>query len=233
MPPTGREGTGREAALTALAGCALLEDLDPDALVRLAEAARLLELTRDEAAFQQGESAKGSYVVERGRLKASKIAASGREQVLHYFAAGDMVNEVGLFLEIANPAALIALEDSRVWFVPRHALRALVDERPQLLWPLTHGLALRLHRVVSMMQELTMLPLEARVAKFLLEHAEHGRFERPAWATQAELAARLGTVADVLQRTLAAFADERLITVERRRITILDRAGLEAKVRQD
>jgi DNA-binding GntR family transcriptional regulator len=50
--------------------------------------------------------------------------------------------------------------------------------------------------------------------------------ERQAWLTQAELAARLGTVPDVLSRALRILADAGLIRFDRRQISILDRPGL-------
>jgi hypothetical protein len=43
------------------------------------------------------------------------------------------------------------------------------------------------------------------------------------------MAARLGTVPDVLSRALQKLVEEQLIRVERQRIWILDRAGLAAK----
>ena len=47
---------------------------------------------------------------------------------------------------------------------------------------------------------------------------------------QNELASRLGTVADVIQRVLRRLEAEELIVVERRQIVIKDRAGLENQV---
>jgi len=47
--------------------------------------------------------------------------------------------------------------------------------------------------------------------------------------TQDEIAAELGTVRDVMGRTLRAFADDGLLRLERQRIFLLDREGLETK----
>jgi DNA-binding GntR family transcriptional regulator len=61
----------------------------------------------------------------------------------------------------------------------------------------------------------------------ILEEAEGDTLFRPAWYTQNELAARLGTVADVVQRALSQLEADSLIQVERQQIQILDRGGLE------
>ena len=212
-----------------LAQMMFFSDLEPAAFEVLARGAVPASYGADEVVFLEGEASEGLYLVESGWLKGSKIAASGREQVLRYFGAGEAVNEVSLFLEVANPATLIALEPTHLWLVPRHAVLEIVAQQPELLWPLTQYLAKRLHYVVGLVEDLSLLPLEARVAKFLLEHAEDGVFERQSWATQAELAARLGTVSDVLQRVLRSLADAGLIEVGRQRITIIDGGGLRTK----
>jgi CRP/FNR family transcriptional regulator len=50
--------------------------------------------------------------------------------------------------------------------------------------------------------------------------------------TQEEIAAQIGTVREVVARTLRAFADAGLLRMERHRIVLLDRAGLEAEARK-
>jgi len=47
--------------------------------------------------------------------------------------------------------------------------------------------------------------------------------------TQQEMAAQLGTVREVVGRALAQLAREGLIRMERHRIVIVDRSGLESK----
>jgi len=79
-------------------------------------------------------------------------------------------------------------------------------------------------------EDLSLRTVEARLARFLLEQATGGVLRRQRWATQAEMAARLGTVPDELNRALRSLAEEGLIQVKRHQIQILDRQGLEAKV---
>ncbi|MCX7681175.1 MAG: helix-turn-helix domain-containing protein [Anaerolineae bacterium] len=72
--------------------------------------------------------------------------------------------------------------------------------------------------------------MRGRLARFLLEHVEEGKGKPEAvsrrW-TQEEIAAQIGTVREVVGRTLRAFARAGLLKVERHRIVLLDREGLE------
>ena len=106
----------------------------------------------------------------------------------------------------------------------------LVRERPFFAEFILSKMADRLLHLVSLVTDLSLRPVSGRLARLLLESAEGDTLYRPRWYTQAELAARLGTVPDVIQRALRELEQEGLIEVQRQTIRILDRAGLTAKV---
>ncbi|NLF74300.1 MAG: winged helix-turn-helix domain-containing protein, partial [Chloroflexi bacterium] len=83
--------------------------------------------------------------------------------------------------------------------------------------------------LVQLVEDLSLRTVEERLARLLLEQAQTDNLPRQRWATQAEMAARLGTVPDVVNRALRALAQAGLIAVERHQIRILDRDGLKAK----
>ncbi|MCA9838875.1 MAG: Crp/Fnr family transcriptional regulator [Trueperaceae bacterium] len=214
-----------------LAKLSFFNELDYETLDYLARHSQHYDAIPEQVIFLQGEASKGLYLVESGWLKGSKITESGREQVLRYFGPGETINEVSLFLDIANPATLIVLEASSVWLIPRETVLGLMETNPKVMRGITRNLAKRLLYVVNLVEDLSLLPLEARLAKFLLEHAEDSIFERRRWATQAELAARLGTVPDVLHRVLRSFSEAGLIEVQRQQIFILDKVALQDKTK--
>ena len=81
--------------------------------------------------------------------------------------------------------------------------------------------------LLDLVEDLSLRTIEARLARTLLERATAGTLHRHRWATQTEMAARLGTVPDVLSRALRKLADEGLVQVSRHQIQILDREGRE------
>jgi CRP-like cAMP-binding protein len=93
-------------------------------------------------------------------------------------------------------------------------------------------LAGRLLHTISLIEDLALRPVISRLAKLLLMQLPDERqsvIPRQRWATQAEIAARLGTVPDVVNRALRSLADEGLIQVDRHQIIILDRTRLASK----
>ncbi len=164
--------------------------------------------------------------MESGWLKAIKTGLDGREQVLHTLSPGDVFNAISVFTDAPNQATVTALETSRVWLVRREVLLRMMDEHPPLARQVVKDLAGRVMHLVRMVEDLSLRPVEARLARLLLEQAEGEAVQRRRWATQAEMAARLGTVPDVVNRALRKLAEGGLIHVERRQIRILDEEGL-------
>ena len=203
--------------------------LDDATLRAVAEAAIRRDFGDNQVVFVEGQPSKGLYIVETGWLKVVKMSADGREQVIHFLGPGETFNALSVFTELPNPATVVALEKSVVWLIPREAMLRLLDAHPKLARVIVQKLAMRVQHLVSLVEDLSLHTVEARLARLLLEHGERGTVQRRRWANQTEMAARLGTVPDVLSRALRKLAAEELIRVARHQIEILDIKGLEER----
>ncbi len=195
----------------------------------ISEAAIQRHYEANEVVFLEREPCTGLHVVQEGWLKALKTSPEGREQVLRFVGPGEVVNEVGVFAHAQNPATVVALAPSTIWLIDRDAILKLLKDNPQLAQHVVQQLAQRVLHLVSLVEDLSLRTVEARLARYLVEQADQQTLQRRRWATQAEMAARLGTVLDVLNRTLHQLTREGLIEVERHQIRILDQAGLKVK----
>jgi CRP-like cAMP-binding protein len=142
---------------------------------------------------------------------------------------GEEFSGVGVFADTLNQATVIALEPATVWVVEREPLLMLMDRHPSLGRVIIQNLARRIHHLMDLVGDLSLLTVEARLAQFILDNATGNTMERRSWSTQAALAARLGTVPDVLNRALRTLAEEGLIEIARQKIQIVDRKGLVRK----
>ncbi|HRQ40078.1 MAG TPA: Crp/Fnr family transcriptional regulator [Chloroflexota bacterium] len=206
----------------------LFAGLDVASLQNMAQLARWREYEAGEVVVLEGDQPAGLYYLQSGWLKAVKVSAAGREQILRFLEPGDTFNEIGVFANQPNPVTVIALETAVVWLLPRTTLHQLMQERPAFAQYLLARMAERMLHLVALVSDLSLRPVTGRLARLLLADAVADVLERPRWYTQAELAARLGTVPDVIQRALRELENEGFIQVERQHIRILDRAGLAA-----
>lgn len=179
-----------------------------------------------EIIFLEGEQATGLYFLQSGWVKIVKSNPAGREQVLRFMEPGDTFNEIVVFANHPNPATAIALETANVWLLPRQSLTHALRQNPDFAQYAIAKMAERVLHLVTLVADLSLRPVTGRLARLINDGAVDGVLFRPRWYTQSELAARLGTVPDVVQRALRQLEHDGLIQVERHQIRILDAATL-------
>jgi len=175
----------------------------------------------------EGEPPEAVHFVLRGRVKVYKLSPEGRAQVLAQLRPGDIFNLVPALDGGPNPATAEALDQVTMYVFPCQSFIQMVKRYPDLAWAILENLAQRLRHLTALVEDLSFRTVRGRLAKLLLEQASKGQVEREGWLTQEEMAARLGTVREVVSRSLRSLEEEGLIRIARHRIIILDREALE------
>jgi CRP/FNR family transcriptional regulator len=200
--------------------------LDERGLTRVAAVARLQRYQRGDFILYEGQPCTAVQLIVRGRVRVSKVSPEGREQVLALLGPGDELNLVPVFDGGPNPASAQALTEVEAYTFARADFLRLVEELPPVARNVLAGFAGKLRLLVGLVEDLSFRTVGARLARFLLaqEHAIPGRH----W-TQEEIAACLGTVREMVGRVLRTWQEEGVVSVERGKVVVLDRAGLERK----
>ncbi|MGQ9627289.1 MAG: Crp/Fnr family transcriptional regulator [Anaerolineae bacterium] len=220
-----------KATVQALRRVPLLADLSEDALARVANVAVRRVYAPGETIIVEGEPCQAAYLIAEGEVRVYRLSPGGREQVLARLGPGQTFNTVSPFQPRGvNHATVQALTSVTLYAISREDFRRLVGECSELALAILRDFASRLDHLTNLVEDLSLRTVRGRLARFLLEHAEAGQVTRR-W-TQEEIAAHLGTVRDMVGRTLRAFADAGLVRMERRRIVLLDRKGLEAEAQR-
>jgi len=214
-----------------LAMVPLLSGLPSEFLRMLAVNAVLREYAADEIVFLEGEPSPGLFVIESGYVKVVKTSPQGREHTLEVLGPSQPANAVAVFTRQPSPASAIALEPTRAWLLPRGAVAQLLRDHPAFAGRVIENMADHMVRLVELVADLSLRSVTARLAKLLLDEAVDGVVVRPRWLTLPELAARLGTVPDVVQRALGRLSADGLVEVDRREIRIREPRGLEELAR--
>lgn len=176
--------------------------------------------------FWEGDTESNLYYLQYGLLKVLKSSPEGRQQILRLIQAGEIFNEVGVLARRANPATAVALEESGIWLIPRKSIEEVLLEHPKMALQMIENMADKFVDLVSLAADLSLKSVKARFVKLLLEQAQDDVIERGSWATQTELASRLGTVPDVLSRVMRELTRAGLIEIDKHRIRILNRESL-------
>ena len=210
-------------ALAALKTQPYFKLLDDDEIERLAHALIERNFDKDEMILVEGEACQGLYIVTTGSIKIFKLSPEGREQILTSVNANGSFNEVAVFDGGPNPANASALRPSTVWILPRTTIHDLIHRRPDVALAIIQNLGARLRHLVGLVEDLSLRHVSSRLAKLLLETAS----SQAHTLTQQEMASHLGTVREMIGRSLKQLESRGLITIERGKIIILDREALE------
>jgi CRP/FNR family transcriptional regulator len=202
------------------------DGVDKDVLRELSRDITSLKFDKGEHVFWEGEVSQGLYILDDGWLKIYKISEDGREQVIRFVGPGESFHEIGVFIDRPNQVSVVALEPARVWLLETKTIMKMLTEKPETSLRVISNLAERIVYLVSLITDLSLRSVMARLAHLLLADSTNGILHRPSWYTQTELAARLGTVSDVINRVLRELESKGVIEVERQQITIMDREKL-------
>jgi CRP-like cAMP-binding protein len=207
----------------------LFAALPPDVLDELSAKTRVRSLRRNELLFVQGDPSSELFVVLDGRIAVATRSTDGRESTVAVLDGGGLFGELGLFDEGRRSADARALTDVRLLALDYEPVRAVLNERPELLWVVVRLLAHRLRATDEALADAQFLDVPARTAKRLLEAAGDADEFRLAM-TQEELAGLVGASRERVNKALALFV--RLGWVEpkgRGRYKLLDREALEQR----
>jgi len=199
-----------------------LAGLDAPTLEQIARETVEQSFDRGQVLFLENDACRGLYVVREGLVRVFKTSPEGREQVMSIARPGEAFNIVPVFDGGPNPATATALERSDVLLIPMDTFRTLVRDCPAAA-AIIKLLAGQLRRVTTMVEDLSFRTVVSRLAKLLLDLAVTEGGAAPArQLTQDEMAARVGSVRDVIGRGLRQLERQGAIRMARSRIFIVD-----------
>ncbi|MBI4285731.1 MAG: Crp/Fnr family transcriptional regulator [Chloroflexi bacterium] len=197
-----------------------LANLAADDVERVRRDILELSFDKDEFVLLEGEPCRGLYVVKSGRIRIFKSSPEGREHVLLVAGAGESFNDVPVFDDGPNPASGTALEPSVVYLIPKKTALALVADCPAALG-IIRVFAARLRRLATVVSDLSFRSVVSRIAKLLLEMAVAEQAGTPIpRLTQDEMAARVGSVRDVVGRALRTLEKAGAIEIRGQRLVV-------------
>jgi CRP-like cAMP-binding protein len=225
--------------IEALRRTALFQSLDDTELSAIGARAIEQKLGKGEILFLAGDPAKGLFVIVEGAVRAFRVGADGREQVIHVERAGATVGELPLFDEGVCPSTVAAEEDSLLLFIPKTEVHRLLLDHPRIAMAALKVLAGRLRNCAGLVETLSLHDVDRRLARLLLGEAR-SRGHRTASAvefefalTHQQIASRIGSVREVVSRAYSRLQSGGLVRVEGKKVVIPDERALALYIEQD
>ncbi|WP_293172593.1 Crp/Fnr family transcriptional regulator [Oceanithermus sp.] len=199
----------------------LFSRLEEGDLELVMDMAHLRDLEEGEPLFHEGEPVEFTHVVAGGLLRVYQVGPRGsRQLVLHMAGPPESIGEIAVLSERRYyPVTAEAALPSTVVMVPREGIVKLMEQRPRFTRALLSSVAERQFELLLLLRRVAFFEVQSRLAQYLLEqHDTLGPgFPLP---TNPELAALLGTVPEIVSRTLSRFYKQGWIRLEDRHVWI-------------
>jgi CRP-like cAMP-binding protein len=174
-------------------------------------------------------------VLARGRVKIKFLNPDGQETILAFIGPGELFGELAILDTQPRNEYAEAVAETTVIAIPREGMLALMERRPELALHVTRLFGFRRRRLENRLRNILFCSIRQRIVALMLELVEtHGRLEAGVWEitlplSHQDLASLIGATRETVTLTLGQLQDEKLIRVQRRRLTILDRHRLTAE----
>lgn len=205
----------------------LLEGLSSSAFRALDAVARSATYDDGQIIVLQGDTDAPIIFVINGHVRVFRTSPEGREQTLIQLGPGDAFNMPVAFSEDQTaPASARAVGKVRALLFSTQEFRHLVSNTPEIALALLKDFSNKLHHLADLSSDLSLRSVRGRLARFLLMQSKISPASSPHW-NQEEIAMQIGTVREVVSRTLRSLVKDGLIKMERHRISIVDAERLE------
>jgi CRP-like cAMP-binding protein len=205
----------------------------PGALkARLFEGALRKSLADGDRLYSRDERAESWFGLLRGAIKVGNVTLHGEQLILTYVEPGDWVGELSLIDHLPRSHDGIAQGMTEVLIVPAALFRQLLAAFPELPIALLAMQARRMRLMFAAIEDLNVLPLDARLAKQLLNLASsYGKrdtagVEIVLRLAQADLAQLVGASRQRVNQELKGMERRGILCARYGRLVLQDEAAL-------
>lgn len=213
----------------------ILQGLPPDEHRKLIERAKVRTYGVGDVVYQEGDPADSFHIVLDGRLAVTVTSADGRELTFAIVERDDIFGELALLTAEGHRSTTVrALEPAETLVIYRSDFEHLRQRHRPFSELLIDILALRVLRMSVQLEEALYLPVQTRILRRLVELARaYGAGREPAVIplTQEDIAGLAGTARATVNRILRAERTRGTVSLEKRRITVLDLDSLVRRAR--
>lgn len=214
-------------------------DLKGDDLLEFQSQVQKHRMKAGQLIYAEGDECHGLYIIMHGRVKLYYESMDGKEQILDIIGPGSVFGAVSLNVNSRCDVSAEAYEDGVYCQIPLDYYHHLVQTKPQVAIRLLTVLESKLAMSRKTIRDLSLKRARHRVASVILRLAkEEGirtadGIEIKLPITVQTLAYMSGLTQETASRVISEFRKEKLLTLKKKALTILDIEELNAIAETD
>lgn len=203
---------------------------EPDETVQaFLVAGRCVDREKGETLWRAGSPPQSIVIPVTGEAKTVSHGTDGREFIDRFIGPGECLGLQSTLDGLPHPTSAEIARAGAFFELPRSAALQLFDRFASARTKAVETVGRMYRRSVRDREDVVLRPVPERLARFLVEHAcvrQSDGAKVLVHATQSEIAARLGTVREVVARTLSDFISRGLVARTDSGLFVGDWSGL-------
>lgn len=166
------------------------------------------------------------FILKEGRVQLYRISPEGKKLVITTLGAHTLFGEMALLGTKMHNTFAEAVDDCLICVMSRTDLERLILNKPQVALRILEITGKRLREAEERLENMAFKGIPARLASLLMRLAGERDSLEIVGLTHQDLAESVGTYRETATQVLNDLKGQGLIEIGRKRITILDEAGL-------
>ena len=207
-----------------------LRSLSKEELKTITEHKDFISFKKGEILFSEGNVLNGIYCLKEGACKLSRLSANGKEQIVRFIKAGDMLGYRSVLSEEPVSLTVTALKDMTACFIPKKELFDTIKENPKFSLDIMKTVCHDLKDANAVITNMAQKSVRERLADTILFLKEIFGEDKEGYLdiilTREEYSSVIGTATESAIRLLSDFKKKKIIALEGKRVKITDEIGL-------
>ena len=175
--------------------------------------------------YNAGDTGEVLFILKEGAVHLYRLTPEGRKLIVTTLQAGSIFGEMSLIGQRMYDTFAEAATPARICVMSRVDVMKLMLQKPQLALRLMGMMGKRLMGTERQLEQIAFSSVPSRLASKLLELSPDKNEIKG--FTHQEFADMIGTYRETVTASLNEFKGQGLIQIGRKRVTILNREGLE------
>ena len=205
----------------------IFQDLTEEEIEEIDRATTLSTCRKGRIFYMPEDTSEVLFLLKEGQVQLYRISPDGKKLVIGTVGPGAIFGEMALIGQGMHNTFAEATEDCVLLVMSREDVERLLVTKPKVALRIFEELGSRLKETEARLEEMGFRGIPARLASFLLQTADEQGADTVTGLTHQDLGEQIGTYRETTTQTLNTFKADGLIEIGRKRITILDRPGLE------
>ncbi|MGN0230550.1 MAG: Crp/Fnr family transcriptional regulator [Muribaculaceae bacterium] len=205
----------------------LWDILTPEGKKKVGDAFVVKQFKKNQIIYAEHDTPEYLYCLLTGKAKMYKDGIGGRQQILRLYRPIQYFGYRAYFAGEPYVSSVAAVEAATIGMIPMDLVKEIIDENRQVAWFFIHELSRNLGGSDTKIVNLTQKHIRGRLAEALILLVDNYGLEDDGetlniYMAREDIANLSNMTTSNAIRTLSAFTTEKIITVDGRRIKILD-----------